>query len=160
MIFTDTRSPTEQELNNCQHITLTSSKIWNPRNIRFPKHTTIIEDNQFVVKSYNTSQRIFSINATRPRMVSAENSIEDNYYIFPMPAEELVEPGLCGTSYDIASLSQRLISTLSITDTPHEKAGADTKDVPTMKTFVSKERHSVVSSESMADRWFIGMTTQ
>ena len=55
VIFTDASSPKEEELNNFQHITLTSSKIWDPHDIKFPKHTTIIEDNQFMVKTLNTS---------------------------------------------------------------------------------------------------------
>ena len=157
VIFTDTRSPTEEELSTCQHITITSSKIWDPHNLSFPKHTTVIEDNQFVVKASNTIQRVYSINTMGPRMVSAAKVIGDDYSTFPVPAEEFVEPGLCGTSYDIASLSQRLISTINISDTPHEHAGADTNDIPTTKTFASKERHPVVSAESIADRWSIGM---
>ena len=86
VIFTDTRSPTEEELNNCQHITITSSKIWDPHNLSFPKHTTVIEDNQFVVKASNTSQRLYSINTMGPRMVSAAKAIENDYSTFPMPA--------------------------------------------------------------------------
>ena len=30
-------------------------------------------------------------------------------------------------------------------------------DVPAIKTFVSKERHLVVSAESIANRWYVGM---
>ena len=67
-------------------------------------------------------------------MVSAATMEEDKYSVFSMPAEEFIEPGICGSNYDIASLSQRLVSQIKITDTPYQQAGANTKDVPTAKT--------------------------
>ena len=158
VIFVDTRPPMEAELSSCPQITLTSSKIWEPHSIVFPKPTTIIEDNQLVVKACTSSGR--NISTTRreakPRMVSAATMEEDKYSVFSMPAEEFIEPGLCGSNYDIASLSQRLVSQIKITDTPYQQAGADTKDVPTAKTFASKDRHPVVSAETIADQWYIG----
>ena len=74
-----------------------------------------------------------------------------------MPTEKIVEPGLHDSSYNIASLYQRLISMARIRDTPHQQVGADTNDVPSTKTFVSKDRHPVVSAESISERWFIGI---
>ena len=73
-----------------------------------------------------------------------------------MPAEEFIEPGLCGSSYDISAHNQRLISSMNVSDTPYRQAGADSIDVPEATTFVSTKRHPVVSSESIADRWYIG----
>ena len=156
VIFANTRTPTEAELSSCPKITLTSSKVWDPHNMKFPTPTTVIEDDQLVVKAFESTRRLASSINSKPRLVSASKSIEDKYSVFSMPAEEFIEPGLCGSSYDIAALNQRLISSMNVSDTTYRQAGADSIDVPTTKTFVSKERHPVVSSESIADRWYIG----
>ena len=75
-----------------------------------------------------------------------------------MPIVEFVEPGMCGKIYDVASLSQRLISTINTLANLHYHTEVDKIDVPTMKTFASKERYPVVSAESIADRWHVGMS--
>ena len=49
-----------------------------------------------------------------------------------------------------------LVSQVQVTNIPHAHAGSDIFDIPTAKTFKSKERHPVVSPESIADRWYIG----
>ena len=57
VIFTDTRSLIEEGLSTCQHIAITSSKTWDPHNLNFPNHATVIEDNQSVVKASTTNRR-------------------------------------------------------------------------------------------------------
>ena len=90
-------------------------------------------------------------------MVSEAKLIDNEYSRFTMPVVEFFEPGLCGTIYDIESLSQRLISTINTSDTFNDYAQTEKNDVPAIKTFVSKERHLVVSAESIANRWCVGM---
>lgn len=46
--------------------------------------------------------------------------------------------------------AERLVAQVNITEIP--------SDVPTRKTVLSKERHSQVSPEELADRWCIGLT--
>ena len=94
VIFANTRSPTEVELNNCPKNTLTSSKIWDPHHMNFPMPTTVIENDELVVKACNTSRRISSV-LTRPRLVSVSKIIEDKYSVFSLSEEEFVDPGLC-----------------------------------------------------------------
>ena len=53
------------------------SKVWDPYNLNFTKNSTVIEDNQFVVKTSNTSQRVFSINNMGPKMVSVAKMIDN-----------------------------------------------------------------------------------
>ena len=77
-----------------------------------------------------------------------------------MPAVELVEPGLCGTSYDIESPSQSLMSTINTSDALHEHAEVDKNDVPIMKTFASKERYPLVSADSTYDRWCVSINNE
>ena len=157
VIFVNTRTPTEVELCECPHITLTSSKTWDPHNIKFPEPTTVIEDNQFVVKACKSNYSKRNDDIINTKMVSAAKVLGEEHSIFPMPAEEFVEPGLHDSSYNIAFLSRRLISMARLTDIPHQQVGADTNDVPSTKTFVSKDRHPVVSAESISERWFIGI---
>ena len=44
VVFANTRSRTEMELQSCHHITLTSSRLWDPHNVTFSMPTTVIED--------------------------------------------------------------------------------------------------------------------
>ena len=94
VIFVNTRTPTEVELCECPHITLTSSKTWDPHNIKFPKPTTVIEDNQFVVKACKSNYSKRNDDIINTKMVSAAKVLGEEHSIFPMPAEEFVEPGL------------------------------------------------------------------
>ena len=58
-----------------------------------------------------------------------------------MTVVEFVEPGLCGTMYDVTSLSQRLISTINTSDKIHDHAEIEKFDAQSAKSFVSKECH-------------------
>ena len=136
MIFANTIPPIEAELSSCPRITITSTKVWDPHNMKFPTPTTVIEDDQLVVKAFESTRRLASSINSKPRLVSASKSIEDKYSVVSMPAEELIEPGLSESSYDIAALNQMLISSMNISDTPYRQAGADSIDAPTTKTFV------------------------
>ena len=152
VVFANTRTPTEEELQCCPKITLTSSRTWDPHNMVYPVPTTIIEDGQFVVKACQSNRTKSVVRTEKQMMVSAAKSIVDTNSTFSVPSEEFTEPGLRETSYDIASLSQRLMSTVQATGNIDKHK----VDVPTSNTFVSKERHPVVSAESIAERWFIG----
>ena len=90
-------------------------------------------------------------------MVSEAKLIDNEYSRFTMPVVEFFESGLCGTIYDIESPSQRLISTINTSDTFNDYAQTEKNVVPAIKTFMSKERHLVVSEESIANRWCVGM---
>jgi hypothetical protein len=43
-IFFHAQSPTEKELHECQHITLSSPQEWNPREVRFPDPVHPVEE--------------------------------------------------------------------------------------------------------------------
>ena len=51
--------------------------------------------------------------------------------------------------YNRKQFAERMIAQVNIHDVP--------SDVPTRKTFLSKERHSQVSPEELSDRWCIGL---
>ena len=86
VIFANTRSPTEAELQSCVLITLISSKIWNPHEINFPTPTNVIKDGQFIIKACESSRRIPSTQKMRPRMVSASKiwKIGTLYFLYQL----------------------------------------------------------------------------
>ena len=43
-IFMNTRTPTDQELQECPHIEFTSRSPWNPHDVRFPEPTRLVEE--------------------------------------------------------------------------------------------------------------------
>ena len=59
-------------------------------------------------------------NAMGPSMVSAAKVIDNECSTFSIPVVEVVETLLCRKSYDILSLSQMIISTMSTSETLHE----------------------------------------
>ena len=107
VVFANTRSPTEVELQSHHHITLTSSRIWDPHNVTFPIPTTVVEDGQLVVKACHSERHLSVVKSRGPTMISAAYSLLDDHSISSMHSEEFIEPGLRETSYNIASLSQR-----------------------------------------------------
>eukprot|EP00957_Ditylum_brightwellii_P086231 6561951-Ditylum_brightwellii.AAC.1 len=44
IVYTDTHTPSEAELNACPHIVLTSPHPWDPMNICFNRNTHLLED--------------------------------------------------------------------------------------------------------------------
>ena len=92
VIFVNTRTPTEVELCECPHITLTSSKTWDPHNIKFPEPTTVIEDNQFVVKACKSNYSKRNDDIINTKMVSAAKVLGRNTRYFPCLQKNLLSP--------------------------------------------------------------------
>ena len=44
IVYTDTHTPSQNELASCPHVQLTSPKPWDPHTVRFPKPTLSLED--------------------------------------------------------------------------------------------------------------------
>lgn len=81
-----------------------------------------------------------------PRMVSVAKGIDNECSKFTIPTLEFFDAGLCGTIYELVSLSQRMISTINASSNLHDHAEVDKIDVPIMNTFSSKERNPLVSA--------------
>ena len=122
-IFLETRTPSQQELDNCPHVHLTCDSEWNPQTVRLAS----------------------------TRSVEAEASIHTNN------GYDEVEPGLSQIScaYSFSALAERLNDNHS--DISKRTINATTVDLPGHRTFVSTERHSVVTPEQLSERWNIGL---
>jgi hypothetical protein len=61
--------------------------------------------------------------------------------------------------FDIRNMSKRLIASVKAASPPRQISQVETEaqDLPPIKTFQSKGRHSSVSSEDLSERWQIGL---
>jgi hypothetical protein len=57
--------------------------------------------------------------------------------------------------YDIGNMSKRLIASVKVASPPRPVSQVETEaqDLPPIKTFQSKGRHSSVSPEDLSERW-------
>ena len=131
-----TRTPTDQELQTCPHIILSSEHDWDPQNVRFPEASRTVEE--------EVSRKIGAVNT------EAACSNFDDY------EDDSVDQVLL---FSIGSLSQRLIASIKVRTVPRQAAqvGVEVQDVPQAKSFQSKGRHSSVSPEDLCERWQIGL---
>ena len=124
-----TRTPTDHELQTKRHISLSSDYEWDPQNVRFPKASRTVEEEV-------------------SRNISSFRTHADNYDESDDDTNDKVLKLL-----DLGDLSQRLIASVKINTT---RSVAEVRvDVPDLKSFQSKGRHSSVSPESkpkVADR--------
>lgn len=129
-IFADTRQPTQEELETCPRIVLTSPHPWDPHSVRFPEPQRSMEE---------------EIGMRRVSAVQVDEQDHEGVFV---DAQELYNPG---------DVYKRLISTVKITSVPVRRVSAVQQDVPAAKTFHSKERHSDVSPENLSERWGISL---
>jgi hypothetical protein len=124
-----TRTPTDRELQECQHVILSSEHDWDPQNVRFPKASRTVEE--------EVSRTIGAVRTQGGDYDVAESNNDEEIKLF-----------------DIGGLSQRLIASIKTT---RQTSQVEVQDVPQLKTFQSKGRHSSVSPESLMERWQCGL---
>ncbi len=131
-IMATTRTPTQEELDECPHIVLTSQREWDPNNVKFPSpRWTIAEDR---------ASRISGV--TTPSTLTTGEVFEE--------------------LFNVDGFSQRLIASCRVATMPPPTSMVSdvvVSDVPTPNTFISGDRHSTITPESLAERWFIGLDT-
>jgi hypothetical protein len=61
--------------------------------------------------------------------------------------------------FDIGNIPKRLIASIKVVSPPRQISQVETEaqDLPPIKTFQSKGRHSSVSPEDLRERWQIGL---
>lgn len=133
-IYFKSRVPTESELNNCHHISMTSKREWKPRKVRLSSIESTRSTNYSCIMSQFATIHLPSCT----RIISKtlyENPTSD--------ASLLHDINPC-----LTSLYELLISNIT-TDIQH--------DVPARKTFVSHDRHNKLTAETISDLWCIGL---
>jgi hypothetical protein len=135
IVHVNTHSPTDQELNSCPHIILSSSRSWNPHNVKFPKCTRTLEE------------EIGGL-----RHISAIATSGEQQY------EEEEENRL----FNLDCINRR-ISSMKVIEPQmlHRNMDIDpgTTDTAAPNTFTSSERHSDVTPQDLSERWGISIAT-
>jgi hypothetical protein len=131
-----TRTPTDQELQTCPHVTLSSEHEWDPQNVRFPKAVRTVEE---------------EISRTVGAVLRQEDG---NSISTKNPDNDAVD-----RVFDIGDMSKRIIASIKVATPPRHASQVETEaqDVPRTKTCQSKGRHSSVSPEDLSERWQIGL---
>ena len=124
----NTRTPTHVELANCRHVVLTSAHTWNPHNVRFPKPVQSVEEE--ILHQHTV------VSATR------------------------IKYATCDVEDEVREIQRRLIDRVKVTAIkPSATISAVVfNDVPTPRTFVSKERHTTTTAAELSERWLIGLS--
>jgi hypothetical protein len=78
IIYMNTFTPSQKELQECPHVTLTSSHLWDPNSVKFPKAKYELHD---IINDYRL------ISATqRSVVIHDEAAINDERSIFSLTA--------------------------------------------------------------------------
>jgi hypothetical protein len=118
-----TRKLTEAKLQLCPHISLSSKYEWDPQNVCFPKALpTVEEEVSRIVGAVWTQAEEYGYNDLE---TDTENQL-----------------------LDIGKMSQRLIASVKVASIPRAVSQIEVQDIPQLKTFQSKGRHSSVSPEA------------
>ena len=138
IIYMDTFTPSQRELQECPHVTLTSIHQWDPNKVRFPKAKYELHD---IINDHRL------ISATQRSGVIHDDANNDEDCVFSLTA---MHRRICSMKL---SLQTKPVQPL----TRNEKVDTGTTDIPPTHTFVSSDRHSDVSAEQLSERWGIGL---
>jgi hypothetical protein len=136
IIKAPTRTPTDRELHECRHIELSSNRDWDPQNVRFPKASRTVEE------EITRTIGIGAVNTDGDRWDGGSDEL-------PCYAELPV--------FDMGGMSQRLIASVKVQSVPRQVSQVEVQDVPQLKTFQSKGRHSSVTPEDLSEKWGISL---
>ena len=137
-IFAETWTPTQQDLDSFPHIELTSKQPWEPRTVEFPQNSLVDQEE---LETRNEYRNVSAVTQTTNEFYGADDEQEET------------DPG-----YNIGGFSKRMISSVRIVMSDdaviRSIAQVDVKDP---KTYNSKERHSSVTAEDLAQKWSISV---
>jgi hypothetical protein len=132
-----TRTPTENELQTCRHILLSSEHDWDPQNVRFPKASRSVEEEM--------TRTIGAVGGKRANI---------DYYYDEEDGYENPEESL----FSIGGISRRMIASVKVGSVPPRQVSQlEVEDLPQIKTFQSKGRHSSTTPGELSERWQIGL---
>ena len=135
-IYFRTRVPTAHELERYEHIQMTSSRSWDPSQVKMLQETN--QGGNTMFKWIGPSSPVDPPFLSKPEYLDATSDDALLHSIDPSLAH-------------FGQLSSTRLRQLSEVDTVYEQ-----EDIPSRRTFVSTERHVKVSAELLADRFGIG----
>jgi hypothetical protein len=132
-IFFDSRTPTNHELDTCQHIVLSSPKEWNPRDVQFPLPVHPLEEGHTISQLQSRPKQYQQSDLEKP--------------IFDMSIHDFDARAIS------CVLSDRLIAEIR---TQHDDDLP--LDGPLPKTFATSQRHRGITAQELSERGLIGLT--
>jgi hypothetical protein len=127
IIYANTHTPSDKELNECPHIILSSQHPWDPYNVTFPRSNMSLED--------------VMIDARQVSAISSHHSVDEAH-------------GGNAVIYDLNSTGRRITGMKLVRD---DTTDTGTTDVPDTNAFHSSGRHSDVSPDSLSEKWCISL---
>jgi len=152
VIYLDTWSPTDNDLNDFPHVVMSSQHEWNPVDVKFPKTSRQSEEEM-------SFRSIASVRGD-------EFHVEDEF-------------DMDDCLLNVGQISQRMLSSVKVHETPtvdqakiariahlHSHTNYDqfatsisgvNSELVTPNTFQSTQRHSTVNAKSLSERWGISV---
>ena len=136
IIYADTYTPSQRELDECPHITLSSPQPWDPHTVKFPKSTHTLHDLM-----------------DDSRLVSASHSIREDEGGIDDDTDDII--------FNLSSMNRQICKMQLVPENTLERGDVSTgaTDVIPPNTFSSSCRHTDVSPQDLSERWGIGIQT-
>jgi len=145
IISFNTHTPTQKELESLPHIQLSSSRPWDPNNVKFHSNSHSLEEEVERVRRVGAVESDFSVNKNGKHFCSPFVGSDDT----------------CGSIFNLSKMTRSIASMkMQLEDgakllRPNESPGeSDVKEIP---TFQSKGRHTDTSPEDLSQRWHISV---
>ena len=136
-VYFTTRSPTEDELNRCHHISLTSEREWNPDQIDLSIRAVQATTHPL----WSTRRQISAMNVGYPEGTTIQYEYSDVNNEHSLLHQ--IEPSLVCIG-ELISARQK------------EESSYTMADIPARRSFVSNERHKGITALDLAESWGIG----
>ena len=153
IISFDSRTPTQQELESCPHIILSSEKSWSPHNAHFSPNPHSLEEEVERIRRVATTSTSLEIDDTLPTQVN--NNDKDTIFDLTkiMKVLSTMRVSSARPKSHIMSKNKNEQEALVRPSILQDK----NTDVQELHTFQSSSRHSDVSAHDLSERWFIGL---
>ena len=151
IVFVDTHTPTQKELETFPKVHMSSSFEWNPMKVTFPKSNVTLEEEvggfRYLsgVSTLRQEEDLFDI---------------DHYYLSNTCFNlESINRSISAMKRIVPEESPDVSHDLGTPLTQDESIDVGTTDVPILKSFQSSDRHTDVSPEDLSERWGISVAT-
>lgn len=127
IIYVNSRVPTDHELQTCRHIECTSPSQWNPHTVKLASINSSIEQTSY-----------YNVNLDQAYALASQLNIidTDTFYL------SYISSVYCSNAFAKETKAQIVISAV---------------DVPPVKNFISKKRHTDITAADLSNRWHIGV---
>ena len=141
-IMADTRTPTEEEVQTCKHITLSSQHPWDTHHVRFPHPSRTVQEEVDILST------IGAVSVDRSN--DQESAEEDVMYVMNCIMQRLI------SSVQIYAAPPSS-TTGGATEARAQVSEVEVQDVIAAHSFESKETHTSVTTQDLSERWCIGL---